>query len=95
MKNHWHLKKTGKSHEPLRNRELHRTYIAVKPAKVNETRAGELSWLLMINTEEEVQCEGGDHRSKKLHKKTKQDKGLRHTTFGMERNRNCNLIKDL
>lgn len=52
----------------VRETKRDRTHIAVKAAKVNETGAWKLSWLLMINTEEEIQGEAGDHRSKKLYK---------------------------
>lgn len=38
-----------------------RTYITVEAAEVNKTRAGQLSGLPVVNTQEEVQCEGGDH----------------------------------
>lgn len=56
-------------------RERYRTYITVKAAKVNETRVGELSSLPVVNTQEKVQCEAGDHRSKELDQKQSRMRG--------------------
>lgn len=48
-----------------------RTYFQGKPAKVDETRVGELAEFPFVATHEEVQGKGGDHRCKELVSKKK------------------------
>lgn len=50
-------------------REIHHIYVShftVKASKVDETGAGKVSRILVIDAEEEVQCECGDHGGKEL-----------------------------
>lgn len=42
------------------------SHFTIKASKVDETRIGKVSWFLVINTEEEVQGEGGDHGGEEL-----------------------------
>ena len=37
------------------------THITIKATKVNKPRVGEVSSLVIVDTQEEVQSEGGDH----------------------------------
>lgn len=41
-------------------------YLAIKPAKIDEPRAGQIPSIAMVNTQDRVQSECGDHGGKEL-----------------------------
>lgn len=42
------------------------SHISLKASKVDETWVGKISWVVVVDAEEEVQGEGGDHGGKEL-----------------------------
>lgn len=45
------------------------SYVTLKAPEVDETRVGQVTWVVVIDAEEEVQGEGGDHGGEELRMK--------------------------
>lgn len=54
---------------------MNKSHIALKAPEVDETRVGEVSRVIVVDTEEEVEGEGGDHGGKELRGETEKRKG--------------------
>lgn len=58
---------------------LHKVSHRLKASKVNETRVGKVTRIVVVDTEEEVQSEGRDHGSKELETEETQEKRKKKT----------------